>query len=85
MTQTGMPNSGDRDGRPNGGSGDLSEIIRAYAAEELSLGQAANRANVSRFRMREILHENGVELRLGPGSMEELKRELEVARNAGEE
>ncbi|NEU58566.1 UPF0175 family protein [Halorussus sp. MSC15.2] len=58
---------------------ELAETIGLYALGEISLGRAAERANVSRWEMQEILEDAGVELRLGPQSDEELEDEVDVA------
>lgn len=62
-----------------GDSTELAETIGLYALGEISLGKAAERADVSRWEMREILKEAGVELRLGPQSQEELQDEVDAA------
>lgn len=43
----------------------LATAIGLYALGDLSLGEAADRAGVSRFRMREALAEAGLEVPLG--------------------
>ncbi|ADJ17254.1 UPF0175 family protein [Halalkalicoccus jeotgali] len=60
---------------------DLATIIGLYVLEELTLGQAAERLEISRFEMREILHEGGVELRLGPKDIDDASSEIDVALN----
>ena len=60
-------------------SGELAETIGLYALGEISLGKAAERADVSRWEMQEILEDAGVELRLGPQSEEELEDEVDVS------
>ncbi|WP_135854729.1 UPF0175 family protein [Halorussus salinus] len=62
-----------------GDSSDLAETIGLYALGEISLGKAAERTGVTRWEMRDILREAGVELRLGPQSEEELESEVDVA------
>ena len=57
----------------------LATTIGLYVLGEISLGKAAERTDVTRWEMEEILQEAGVELRLGPQSMEELKDEVDVA------
>lgn len=69
----------DRKTPQTGDSSELAETIGLYALGEISLGKAAERAGVSRWRMQEILTEAGVELRLGPQSEEELQDEVDVA------
>ena len=58
---------------------ELAETIGLYVLGEISLGKAAERADVSRWEMQEILKEAGVELRLGPQSEEELQEDIDVA------
>lgn len=69
----------DRKSARSGDSSELAETIGLYALGEISLGKAAERADVSRWEMQEILKEAGVELRLGPQSEEELQDEVDVA------
>ena len=57
----------------------LATTIGLYVLGEISLGKAAERTGVTRWEMEEILQEAGVELRLGPQSMEELEDEVDVA------
>ena len=58
---------------------ELATTIGLYVLGEISLGKAAERAGVTRWEMEEILQETGVELQLGPQSMEELEDEVDVA------
>lgn len=58
---------------------ELAETIGLYALGEISLGKAAERVGVSRWEMRSVLEEAGVELRLGPQSEDELEDEVDVA------
>ena len=51
---------------------ELATVIGRYALEELTLGQAANRLDISRMEMRTILHDSGVTPRLGPISKDEV-------------
>lgn len=57
----------------------LATTIGLYVLGEISLGKAAERTGVTRWEMEEILQEAGVEFRLGPQSMDELKDEVDVA------
>lgn len=59
----------------------LATMIGLYVLGEISLGKAAERTGVTRWEMEEILQEAGVELRLGPESMDELEDEVDVALN----
>lgn len=58
---------------------ELALIVGQYALGRLTLGQAAARAGVSRWEMRDLLGEAGVELRLGPRDEEDAEREVDVA------
>lgn len=64
---------------PDVADDELALIVGQYALGELTLGQAAERAGVSRFRMREVLQEAGVEVRLGPADQTEAADEVDVA------
>jgi predicted HTH domain antitoxin len=57
----------------------LATTIGLYVLGEISLGKAAERTGVTRWEMEELLEEAGVELRLGPQSMDELADEVNVA------
>jgi len=57
----------------------LATTIGLYVLGEISLGKAAERTGVTRWEMEEILQKAGVELRLGPQSMDELDDEVDVA------
>lgn len=63
---------------------ELATIIGLYALGELTLGDAADRASVSRIKMQEILNDAGVTLRLGPRTKEAARDEVDVARRANE-
>jgi predicted HTH domain antitoxin len=55
-------------GSVEGDDVELATVIGLYALGELSLREAADRADVSRIRMQEIFGDAGVSLRLGPES-----------------
>ncbi|PSP54896.1 hypothetical protein BRC82_07795 [Halobacteriales archaeon QS_1_67_19] len=59
----------------------LAAAVSLYEAEEITLGTAARLADVNRFEMRDILREEGVELRLGPEDMAAARDETEAARD----
>jgi len=59
----------------------IAAAVSLYEDSEITLGTAARLAGVNRFEMREILREDGVELRFGPEDMAAVKEEIEVARN----
>jgi len=59
---------------------ELATTIGLYVlSSEISLGKAAERTGVTRWEMEELLQEAGVELQLGPQSMDELEDEVDVA------
>lgn len=58
---------------------ELALLIGQYALGQLTLGQTAERAGVSRWRMRDILDDAGVEIRLGPTDDEDAADEVETA------
>jgi predicted HTH domain antitoxin len=57
----------------------LATTIGLYVLGEISLGKAAERTGVTRWEMEDLLQEAGVELRLGPQSMDELEAEVDSA------
>ncbi|WP_440007104.1 UPF0175 family protein [Halomicrococcus sp. SG-WS-1] len=61
------------DARTRGGRDELATVIGLYALGELTLGEAADRLDVSRYKMRDILRESGVQVRLGPESAEDAR------------
>jgi predicted HTH domain antitoxin len=54
-------------------------IVSAYTAGDISLGKAAELMGVSHEEMKDILVENGIEVHLGPRTVEEV---LQDAANA---
>ena len=54
-------------------------VARAYVSGEISLGKAAEMMGVSHEEMKEIFAEGGVEIHLGPSTIDEL---LQDAANA---
>jgi len=58
---------------------ELATTIGLYVPSARSLGKAAERTGVTRWEMEELLQEAGVELQLGPQSMDELEDEVDVA------
>lgn len=54
--------------------------VYRYRVEELSVAKAAALAGVSFDRMKEILNERGVLLRLGPETIADAKAEVEALR-----
>jgi predicted HTH domain antitoxin len=55
--------------------------VSLYEDREITLGTAARLAGVNRFEMRDILREEGVELRFGSDDMAAVKDDIETARN----
>ncbi|MBN1485458.1 MAG: UPF0175 family protein [Chloroflexia bacterium] len=55
--------------------------IYRYETEGFSLSRAAALAGVSWAQMKQLLVERGVQLRLGPESMEEAEQEVETLRH----
>lgn len=56
---------------------DLAYAIGRYVLGDVSLGRSAELAGVSRWRMMNLLQEHGVELQLGPESIDEAQAEAE--------
>ena len=54
--------------------------VHRYRAGEISLARAAALAGVAFDRMKEILDERGVPIRLGPETVDEARQELESLR-----
>jgi len=52
--------------------------IHLYRSQDISLGKAAAVANVSFDRMKEVLIQHGIQPRLGAGTIEEARREMET-------
>ena len=71
----------DRRSNPVEDKEQFATTIGLYVLGEISLGKAAERTGVTRWEMEEILQEAGVELSLGPQSIEELEDEVDVALN----
>ena len=56
-------------------------ILRAYLADEISLGKAAELLELSRFDLQARFLRLGVSLRLGPATLEEAWEEIRAARS----
>jgi predicted HTH domain antitoxin len=54
--------------------------VHRYVTEPISIAKAAAIAGVTFDRMKEILAERGVDLRLGPESLDEAKQEIDALR-----
>ncbi|MEP7009771.1 MAG: hypothetical protein ABJC13_05560 [Acidobacteriota bacterium] len=55
------------------------EALRAYLAEEISLGKTADLLGLSRFELQDRFFRLGVPLRLGPATIEEARAEVAAA------
>jgi predicted HTH domain antitoxin len=63
----------------NADEDDLAYAIGRYALGGISIGKAASLAGVNRSTMINVLEETGVEVRLGPQSVNDARREAAVA------
>lgn len=59
----------------------ISAAVSLYEEKKITLGTAARLAGVNRFGMRDVLREEGVELRSGPEDMAAARDEIDAARN----
>jgi predicted HTH domain antitoxin len=59
----------------------IAAAVSLYEDDEITLGTAARLADVNRFEMRDILREEGVELRFGPEDMDAARDEIDAASN----
>ncbi|MFB6309359.1 MAG: UPF0175 family protein [Haloarculaceae archaeon] len=59
----------------------VAAAVALYAEGTITLGTAARLADVNRFEMRDILREEGVELRVGPEDMADARDEIDAARD----
>jgi predicted HTH domain antitoxin len=55
--------------------------VHRYQTADISLAKAASLAGVSWAQMRDILLEKGIQIRLGPASPEEARREVRAVRD----
>ena len=55
-------------------------ILRAYLADEISLGKAAEELGLSRFDLSDRFHRLGIPLPFGPVSLEDARSEIAVMR-----
>ena len=67
------------DARTREGRDELATVIGLYALGELTIGEAADRLDVSRYRMRDVLQESGVGVRAGPESAEDARDDASTA------
>jgi predicted HTH domain antitoxin len=63
---------------------DLVRAIGLFALGEVSEGRAAEIAGITRWDMREVLENVGLELRHGPRDTKELQRDADIALSLGE-
>jgi len=56
-------------------------ILRAYLADEINLGKAAELLDLSRFELQARFLRLGVPLRLGPATLEDALEEIKAARS----
>jgi len=73
----------DRSSTTIGDKEHLATTIGLYVLGEITLGKAAERTGVTRWKMEEILEASGIELQLGPQSVDELEDQVGVALNRG--
>jgi predicted HTH domain antitoxin len=59
----------------------IAAAVSLYEDEKITLGTAARLADINRFEMRDILRQEGVELRLGPEDMAAARDEIDAARD----
>jgi predicted HTH domain antitoxin len=59
----------------------IAAAVSLYEDGEITLGTAARLAGINRFEMRDLLREEGVELRFGPEDIAAAREDIEVARN----
>lgn len=65
---------------PNGTDEDaLAYAVGRYALGGISIGKAAELADVDRWTMLEVLQDAGITPRLGPETVEDARREVAVA------
>lgn len=60
---------------------ELAITVGLYVLGEISLGKAAERVDVTRWEMQELLKAHGVEPRLGPADMDDAEDEIEALRD----
>jgi predicted HTH domain antitoxin len=63
---------------------DLVRAVGKYALGGISEGKAAEIAGISRWEMRAVLDEAGIEHGYGPRNDDELRRDVEVATSLGD-
>jgi predicted HTH domain antitoxin len=63
---------------------ELATAVGRYVLGEISLGKAAEAAGMSRWEFEEVLRDAGFDALYGPRTDDQLKTELDAARNLGE-
>jgi predicted HTH domain antitoxin len=66
------------------GNDELATAVGQYALGEISLGKAAESAGMSRWEFEEVLEEAGFTALYGPRADDDLRDEIDVARNLDE-
>jgi predicted HTH domain antitoxin len=66
------------------GNDKLATAVGQYVLNEVSLGKAAESAGMSRWEFEEVLEESGSDALYGPRTDDDLRDELDVARNLDE-
>jgi predicted HTH domain antitoxin len=59
----------------------IAAAVSLYEDGDITLGTAARLAGVNRFEMRDILREEGIEVRFGPEDMATARDEIDAARD----
>jgi len=63
---------------------ELATAVGQYVLSEISLGKAAESAGLSRWEFEEVLEEAGFSALYGPRADDDLRDEIDVARNLNE-
>jgi len=58
--------------------------VALYEEGETILGTAARLTDINQFGMRDILREEGIDLRFGPEDMAAVKKEIDAARDSND-
>ena len=67
--------------RPQEAEDPDAKALRAYLADEISLGKAAELLGLHRLELQARFHRLGVPLRIGPSTMEEAWAEIKAAQS----
>jgi predicted HTH domain antitoxin len=63
-------------------AGDVSEVMRLYLAEQISLAKASEMLGLSRYELMDHFERLGIPLRLGPETLEDAQEEIASAQYA---